>query len=395
MNALLFAILLTAARPPFEAQTLDGQTLAGTLTEFNADRVTLQTAAGPVSLETEKLAGLSSKQKVLPGAKAAGLVVELLDGSIVSAQQYVCRNGQAQITLVDGQVIETPAAKVLSVRFQRESEAMAAEWSRLVGAKRNSDLLVIRKDESIDYHKGALQDVTEETVQFNLDGDVLPVKRTKVYGFAYHHPSGDELPAAVCRITDASGSQWSARTVALAEQLQWTTPTGLAVSLPLDKIVQIDFSGGKIVYLSDLKPESVAWKPFFGAAKPVPAMEQFYAPRQDRNFDGGPLQLGGNQYRKGLALHSRTELTYRLPGGFSRFRAVAGIDDALRPNGKVHLVIRGDDKVLLDAAVAGNDPPKPIDVDVAAVRRLTILVDFGDSVNVGDHLLLCNARISK
>ena len=50
---------------------------------------------------------------------------------------------------------------------------------------------------------------------------------------------------------------------------------------------------------------------------------------------------------------------------------------------------------MLDTAVAGNDPPKPIDVDVAGVRRLTILVDFGDSVNVGDQLLLCNARISK
>ena len=78
-------------------------------------------------------------------------------------------------------------------------------------------------------------------------------------------------------------------------------------------------------------------------------MEQFYAPRFDRNFDGGPLQLGGTPYRKGLALHGRTELVYRLPDRFSRFRAVAGIDDAVRPGGKVRLVVRGDDKVLLDA----------------------------------------------
>lgn len=186
------------------------------------------------------------------------------------------------------------------------------------------------------------------------------------------------------------------REVTLADdQWKWTTPAGLSVTQPVEKIVQIDFSSGKIVYLSDLNPDSVAWTPFFGAAKPQPSLEKFYAPRNDRNFEAAPLQLGGTQYRKGLALHSRTELVYRLPEGFSRLRALAGIDDAVRPNGKVRLVIRGDDKVLIETSIAGNDPPKSIDLDIAGVRRVTILVDFGDSLNVGDHLLLCNARISK
>ena len=112
--------------------------------------------------------------------------------------------------------------------------------------------------------------------------------------------------------------------------------------------MQIDFSGGKIVYLSDLKPDGVRWTPYFGTRKPLPAVEQFYAPRYDRNFDSGPLQLGGTPVPQGLALHSRTEIVYRLPGRFSRFQAVAGIDDAVRPGGKVRLVIRGDDKVLFD-----------------------------------------------
>ena len=57
-------------------------------------------------------------------------------------------------------------------------------WSSL---KADSDLLVVRKDESLDYHKGVLHDVTEDAVRFDLDGEVLPVKRSKVYGFAYRH----------------------------------------------------------------------------------------------------------------------------------------------------------------------------------------------------------------
>ena len=54
-----------------------------------------------------------------------------------------------------------------------------------------------------------------------------------------------------------------------------------------------------------------------------------------------------SQYRKGLALHSRTRIGLSLARPVQPFPAVAGIDDAVRPGGKVRLVVRGDDKVLL------------------------------------------------
>jgi hypothetical protein len=183
--------------------------------------------------------------------------------------------------------------------------------------------------------------------------------------------------------------------LSLAEKLQWTTPSGLSVSQPVEEIAKIDFSGGKLAYLSDLKPDSVAWTPYFGTAKPLPAMERFYAPRYDRGFDASPLRLGGAPYGKGLALRSRTEIVYRLPAPYQRFQAVVGIDDAVRPAGKVRLLVRGDDKVLFEAVIAGSDAPQPVDLDLTGVRRLTILADFGDGPNVGDHLLLCNARLSQ
>jgi beta-galactosidase len=107
------------------------------------------------------------------------------------------------------------------------------------------------------------------------------------------------------------------------------------------------------------------------------------------------LLLAGTSYRKGLALHGHTEIMYRLPGSFSHFRAVAGIDDAVRPSGKTRLVVRGDDNVLLDVVILGNDAPRNIELNVASVRRLTIVVDFADSLSAGNDLLLCNARLSK
>jgi hypothetical protein len=107
------------------------------------------------------------------------------------------------------------------------------------------------------------------------------------------------------------------------------------------------------------------------------------------------LVLGGESYEKGLALHSRTEIVYRLPEGFRRLQMVAGIDDAVRDGGNVRLTITGDGKQLWDEALSGTDKPLPIDLDVSGVRRLTILVDFGLDLDVADHLLLCDARIVK
>jgi hypothetical protein len=124
-------------------------------------------------------------------------------------------------------------------------------------------------------------------------------------------------------------------------------------------------------------------------------MAEFYAPRSDQNLASKPLQLDGKQYPKGLALHSRTEMVYRLPGRFSRLKAIAGIDDGVRPQGNVRLVVRGDDKVLLETTLTGADPPQPLDLDISGVRRLAILVDFGGEMDAADHLDLCNARIIK
>ena len=424
MNAILVAILMTAAAPPqFEVRTLDGQTLVGRLTELTADRLTIESADSRVSLETQRVLAVSARQEATVARPISGIVVELHDGSVILGRQFVAHGAQAKITLPSGDVLELATGIVRTVQSAAGiRHAQRAEWTRLVGRKAEGDLLVVQKDQAIDYHEGVLHDVTEDAIQFELDGELLPVKRSKVYGFAYRHRAEAELPPALCRITDAAGSKWSVRSLELPSPfgrgaggegktpadrphphplplgegtMHWTTPAGLSVARALDQIVQIDFSGGKIVYLSDMKPEEVRWTPYFDAGKPPSAVAQFYAPRCDRNFDGGPLQLGNTQYRKGLALHGRTELVYRLPDRFSRFLAMVGIDDAVRPGGKVRLVVRGDGRELLDAVVAGSDAPRSLNLDMTGVRRLTILVDFGDSLGTGDYLFLCNARLSK
>jgi hypothetical protein len=321
--------------------------------------------------------------------------IELTDGTTIAADQYTIRGDQAQITLPSGELLQAPAKSIRNVRIQNGSKILADQFFQIINKKFDNDVLIIRNGDNLDYHQGVIGEVNSDTVQFKLDGENLPIKRSKIYGFAYRHPTSEKPPVSLCTVTDVFGSHWIASRISLDKTLQIITPVGLTYSCAPENVAQIDFSQGKNVYLSDMKPESIAWTPFFGTSKTLPSMAQFYAPRLDRNYESNPLKLAGTEYDKGLAIRSRTEIVYRLPGDFSRFKTIAGIDDSVRPQGNVQLVIRGDNKVLLDSSITGTDQPKTIDLDLTGVRKLSILVDFGSKLGLGDHLDLCNARITK
>ncbi len=324
--------------------------------------------------------------------------MELADGSVVSGRQYVAEGSEARITLAGGAGRRRSGEEVQNgaVRHAATPTVLRSEWSRLTAMKTDADLLIVRSGGGLDYQKGILHDVTGEVVRFDLDGDVLPVKAVEgltASSIATALPA--ELPTAICRITDAAGSLWrsdryrSARVAVddaggrerrrVVRKHRTDRLFGGQAALPqrfearldrLDAILRRRRAAGRDEAV--LRP---AVRPRLRLARAAPRTASIIA--------------------KGIALHSRTELVYRLPERFSRFLAVAGIADAVRPDGKVRLVVRGDDKVLFEGDVTGSDAPRPIDLDVTGVRRLTILVDFEDGVDRADHLLLCNARVSK
>jgi hypothetical protein len=394
---LLLSAIATDAAPVFEAQNAEGTSVVGSLIELTPQRAVLETPQGKVELDLAKLLYLLPKDapETAPPAASPTVWVELVDGSTLAAVQYAVEADRAKITLTDGEILAAPVKAIGNVRLQPETPKTASEWSRILGLKAEGDVLVVRNGESVDYHQGVLRDIADDAVKFEMDGDLLPIKRAKIFGFAYRHAGSEEQSPPLGFILDRGGSRWAVAKFALGEKLAWTTPGGVKFERPLAEIKSLDFSLGKVQYLSDLKPESVIWTPFFGQSQVSPTLERFYAPRMDRNFDSNPLQLKKTVYSKGLALHSRTEIVYRLPDACGRFKAVAGIDDAVAPKGNVRLSIRGDDRALFDAAISGREPPHQIDLDITGVRRLTILVDYGDTFGAGDHLILGNARIYK
>jgi hypothetical protein len=270
-------------------------------------------------------------------------------------------------------------------------------------------LVVFKRDgKSVDYVEGVLGDVTSDKIEFQLDGDSLRVDRAKAAGFIYYRKGDDNQREANCAVHGRSGLHANTASVRLSDgNLHLTTVAGAEFDWPLGDVNFADFSAGKIAYLSDIEQSTVRWTPLLVLPPGSELAAKYGQPRSDRSAFGGPLTLvfrdgsspvgvfQRNTFGKGLAIRSRTEMTFRLPAAFSRFVATAGIDPASSSTGSVRLVISGNDKPLLDAVVSGDQPPREIDLDIAGVKRLKIVVDYGDNLDTGDWINLCDARVIK
>ncbi len=111
---------------------------------------------------------------------------------------------------------------------------------------------------------------------------------------------------------------------------------------------------------------------------------------------GGPLAIGGRRFEKGLGVHSKTELAFEIGGAYETFAATIGVDDAVRPRGNVVFRVAGDNKVLFDSGVkTGADGAQDIIVDIRHVKILTLMVDYGEELDLADHADWGGARLLK
>jgi hypothetical protein len=392
--ALLLAPIASAAAAEVSINTFDRRTVEGELKSITAAGVVVEAGGAETTIASKDLHSLSLKSSAEPPGEKPSAWVELGDGSRLPAQDFTLKDGKATIKLTDGAELRVTARQLRSVRFSKLDDAQADP----AAPEAAGDLMGVRKRDSVDFLEGVIGDVTKVAVVFTVDGQAIPVNPSRVDSLVFARRAGDQGNEATpaCIVEENTGALLQAKLIELKDnKFTVTLLSGASVVRPLAGVRRLDFSAGKLTYLSDLKPESVRFTPFFDLGKQSPALAKFLGPRFDRGREDELMRLDGKTYSKGVSLTSRTELVYRLPAQAKHFRATAGIDDGVGNLGSVQLQIKGDDRQLYSGKLTGRDAPVDLDLDLAGVRRLTILVDFGDDLDVGDHLDLCEARIVK
>ncbi|MCH7987782.1 MAG: NPCBM/NEW2 domain-containing protein [Planctomycetes bacterium] len=358
--------------------------------DFSSLKEALRTAEIPLA-DVLEIRFLKSKKKRSGNLKRS--LVVFIDGSQITCRKVTTAGETISLESERLGAITLALSTVRSIRFDVPNIQFDASWKAIAQRKLKNDLIVIPKEKVLDPVRGVIGGIDENNVIFLLDGEEIPVKREKTYGVVYARNNVPGSPA-VCTISlDNSDRVSVQRIVWNGESFQARIADGVDVMIAVHAVTVLDFSAGKVRYLSEIEPRDVEYTPFFDDE----AERELIKYRRNKNQQGNPLRLGKQQFARGLWIHSKTILRYRIGSDFRRFQAVMGIDYpvASKGRGDVHVVISGDGKILLEADVKGTDPPRNLDLDVSGVRDLEILVDFGGDLSIADHLVLAEARVIK
>jgi len=413
-GALLILSLLAAPGSEVTVEPLDGDPVHGRLIELSAEKVVLENSTGtqtldPKQLQTIELAGI-------PISERPQGWVDLIDGSSIPCRVFQSAAGKANVETLQGESLELAIRNIRSVRFQPQSSEIAHQWQEMLKLEAGGDMVVLRKtgdrevveegkpprtvtETVLDQLEGTILEVSSAGAKFDFDGDKIDVKREKMEGIIFLQSVKRTLPAPICRLKTASGAVWSVRTLDLkGETVSLTTTSGVTESLPLASVSQIDFGVGNVLYLADMDQELKQADISFQPKNMISSFKQLTAPRKNKSTGGEPLSIKGMKYAKGLSLHSRTRIDVRVPEGYRQFRALAGVDDSAGPAANFQLKILGDNKELFAKQFSAENSAAealPIELNLAGVRRLTIVVEEGSGQDIGDTLVLANARLTK
>jgi hypothetical protein len=291
--------------------------------------------------------------------------------------------------------------QVESVRFL----ANRGMWPRRRPDDAKTDVVITR---SQDVRSGTLVSVGKAGVVYKskvLRGKEVTVKPEET-AIVYTFEGGRQLPDApktlfaIVQMTDGTALQGT-----IAElkggALTFTDLYGNVRKVGAGSVGGLYFKNGRVMYLSDLAGDSVRAVEnanyIRDPAKTHPSDKAFPWQR-DRNVKWGKLSIRDREFRKGIGVHSKSELTFDVAGAYAKFEAMVGIDDCARDAecGSVVFVVLADGKKIWDSGpVTWRDRAKTVSVPIAGAQKLTLLVDWGEDFESGDYADWALARVIK
>ncbi|MCE5267358.1 MAG: NPCBM/NEW2 domain-containing protein [Planctomycetaceae bacterium] len=393
-----------------------------------------------------------------------GGTLVLADGSLIAGELFAA--DQERVT-IDSDVfgrVKIPVEAMAGVVFRPPTDpqrrdmlvdnivkpALAGKGQGVRAAATSDCIILLNGDELT----GLLTGIADETVRLRTHAEPIEIKTDRITAISFN-PSlrisntkprslaapGDETAAATADrglmrawAGLGDGSRLLATRLIIDDDRMTITAAGQSFVASRRDLVFLQPLGGRVVYLSDLKPIEYQQTPFVALAWPY---------RTDRNVTGSHLRAGGRLYLKGLGVHSAARLVYKVSprplgksapvtaaeiqssagplvgqgpgvraapasprplgegqgvralGAARRFDALVAIDDSTAGGGSVRfrVLVDGREK-FTSPIVRGGDPPVPVSVDITGAKRLELVVDYADSADVLDHADWLDARIT-
>jgi hypothetical protein len=273
----------------------------------------------------------------------------------------------------------------LPAREGRTASQAAEELEKLLAKVGSTDTVYMTSGDVVG---GVVDSLGPETLGFGCKMGKLKLATATLAGLTFSNTLKPyaEPTGTYARLNLVDGSVLAGSVSSTGQKF---SITGLAGKFEVARsdVASVDFANTKLVGLADLEPAFVKETGWF---------DHVWRWQRDRSVWGRPLTIGTWTYRRGIGMHAKCQLDYDLAGKYRMFLTDVGIDGETAGAGECVVVVYGDGKPLTEAMnVKGSTGPRQLRLDVSTVKRLSLLADFGDNTDAGDHVTWGNARLVK
>jgi hypothetical protein len=393
-------LILVAAAHSFcqssaaQAIPVDGQPFGAKLQTID-DQWNLQLVT-PAS-EVKKLSAADLVQwGTWPEAKGTKQVVLANGGMLVVAEMLGIKNDKlvAESDTLASPTVRLPISSVAGLIYQAPLDRARRDLleDRLLTATSDSDRVLLTNGDEL---SGTIAALSDKALQLKTVAGTTPVDVSRLTALIFNPSLRAKQPvgklSAWVGLRDGS-RLYVSKLVIKSGQAELKLTTDVLIRVPLDEIVAIQPVGSKVVYLSELTATGYRHIPFLNLP---------WEYQKNRSAGGIALRAGGQRHLMGLGMHSAARLTYDLDAPYRRFEASLAIDDETAGRGSVIGRVFTDDgsgqwkSAYESPIIRGGQAPARVNVDLTGAKRISLLIDFANRGDEGDHADWLNARLVK
>ncbi len=345
MTVALLLFAAAAARAEWTLVTSDFAEQKGlTVNTWDLhDGLSVTTETGKLmKVETRKVLSLASEKVKAGDATGSSWKLMMRNGDVLFGEPAGISGQSLQFTMPEAGKILVPLKLVAGIR-----QANAAKDADGAAAEDKDSVRL----QSGDRLEGLVVDVNAEKVQISPSASDtattdVPMNKVLQIGLGGVTPARTIPPLSV-RLTFVSGSVLTVPLNEKGRSFSWTInsvefrdPAGKDRKAGADTVAAIEVVGGQVVHLTELDPTTDEQTTFMGT---------HWTTQVNHNVLGDPLKVGGGVYKRGIGVHTRSDLTYTLDGSFETLKLRVGMDDSAAPQGMADVSVVLDGKVLWES----------------------------------------------
>jgi hypothetical protein len=320
------------------------------------------------------------------------------------------RTGNVRLHLINGSRILVQSANLqdenLTFRSFINSPPIPMEivraivWSdgelvqqQLANPSNAEDTVIVQTDAGDRMVSGLVKKIDTQNLEIEYQGQVRKINIGRVKALVLADLGLEKEYQTTFSVNMSDGSLIKGEGVTLAQgALSVRLADGLELNFPQEQIRTIDITSDRLRYLSDLDPLEIQQRTLFTLQRQW---------QRDRSVLQNALAIRNHQtgqlfeFKKGLGTQAYTRLDFASRDNYQMLLATVGMAAETQGRGDCQMQVLGDGVELWSARIKGTDAPRDIEVDIRGVSRVSLVVDFGESLDLSDHANWCNARFVK